>query len=448
MGNSFNTKGAVPSLSSALPTSSNSAYGGTPYSNALNKIGGNSSPAIPIMKPNSPTGLAYGGSENVGTGQYTNTTPSVVGNNPGLIAPKNQDVKSHTVTNVDGSTVSQTYHPTAQPLVSSTKPANDANGGASSANPNAKMQEVSGGTPGTPSPTPNPTPTPSSVPPTYAGLVGQVAQGASQPNKIYTDAVTKAEEVNKQLAQSRMNEAQGLADNANNPIPLRFQQGRAQVLQNQYLQQQNALAGEYQGATSLVGSANTQQGLNQSGLISAAGLAAPQGYGLTTQPYNPLTDTFGGGGTGGAIDRATQAGNISTAQSFAQDYNTGKAKLAAADGIQSQIVATLQNNPTLNNTPVSGLTNLNELLSGQISSGPQQLLSQQIAQYISTLGLDPASVTNIAHQQKGTLAQLLDSLRKTAETVNESKNPANLKTGSSNSGSYTSNSGNTYNLPY
>ena len=76
--------------------------------------------------------------------------------------------------------------------------------------------------------------------------------------------------------------------------------------------------------------------------------------------------------------------------------------------------------------PVTAFTNLNELLSGQVSSGPQQLLSQQIAQYINQLGLDPATVTSIAHQQRGTLSQLLDSLRQTAQSINEAHNPANL----------------------
>lgn len=133
--------------------------------------------------------------------------------------------------------------------------------------------------------------------------------------------------------------------------------------------------------------------------------------------YNPLTSSAQG----------------SSAQDFQKQYNEGKATLAAADGIQSQIVNTLKSNPGLNSTPVSAITNLNELLSGQISSGPQQLLSQQIGQYISTLGLDPSSVANVAHQQQGTLAQLLDSLRTTYQTQNEAHNPSTLSTGSSSS---------------
>lgn len=255
-----------------------------------------------------------------------------------------------------------------------------------------------------------------------------IGQNGSQ---AYTDAQKYAQSIQDKLAQSRLAQANSLEANANDPVDIQFQTGRANNLNEKYLAQQTALSNEYGAATNLIGAANTQQGQQASAFGGAIGATAPQAYGLTTQPYNPYTDTFGGGGTNGAIDRATQAGNIGSAQGFAQDYNTGKAKLATADGIQSQIVATLKNTPGLNDTSITPITELNELFSGVSSKPGQQLLSQQIANYIQTLGLDPASVANIAHQQKGTLSQLLDSLRQTAETQVESKNPANLKSGSS-----------------
>lgn len=129
----------------------------------------------------------------------------------------------------------------------------------------------------------------------------------------------------------------------------------------------------------------------------------------------------------------TSGGNAQTQEDFAKQYNQGTATLKTADGIQNQIVNTLKSNPGLNSIPASSITNLSEILSGQISSGPQQLLSQQVSSYINTLGLDPASVAKIAFQQKGTLAQLLDSLRTTYQTQNEAHNPSTLSTGSSSS---------------
>jgi hypothetical protein len=177
-----------------------------------------------------------------------------------------------------------------------------------SANPNSNYFGQSQST------APQPTYTPPT--PTYSGLVSQVQQTASQPSQSYLDAMKKAQDINQQLAQSKTQLAEKLSLNAQNPIPIEFQQGRGQIITNQGLAQQNALASEFSGATNLINAANTQQGLQQSGLISAAGLAAPQQYGLTTQPFNPITGEFGGGGTGGAIGRATQAANIGSAQDF------------------------------------------------------------------------------------------------------------------------------------
>lgn len=181
-------------------------------------------------------------------------------------------------------------------------------------------------------------------------------------------------------------------------------------------------------------------------LLSAAGLAtggaenvlgastlSPTGYGQTNTSGLTGVQDSGKYGTGPGA-----AANVASIKDLTTQYNAGLANLKAADGIQNQIVSTLNANPTLNSTPLSGITNLNELLSGQISSGPQQQLSQQIASYINTLGLDPASVANIAHQQSGTLAQLLDSLRQTAQTQNDAKNPVNLNIPGSSSSSSTS----------
>jgi hypothetical protein len=197
--------------------------------------------------------------------------------------------------------------------------------------------------------------------------------------------------------------------------------------------------------------AQTQAGRNTGVQGGILGAVSPQAYSLMSQPYNPGADTYGGGGTQGAIDRASQAGLIQQANTQGGEYQAGKVKLSIADGIQSQIIGTLKQFPELNNTPVSLLTNINELIAGQTSNPAQQQLAQQINSYIQTLGLDPAAVTNIAHQSQGTLAQLLDSLRSTAQITNDKKNPANIKNNSSDNGtagSYTSNSGNTYKLPY
>ncbi len=221
-------------------------------------------------------------------------------------------------------------------------------------------------------------------------------------------------------------------------------QGGAAVIAQTTAAQQTALAkGEeaaLQGTSQqLTGNAQAANAFNQAGQ-----LAQPVG----NTPYfgNPLT---GGvvGGQGNAQNAIINAGNLKTVSDFTQKYNAGKANLQAAQSIENQIVNTINSN-SLNSTPLSAIANLNELLSGQISSGPQQLLSQQIASYINQLGLDPASVTKIASQQQGTLAQLLDSLKTTATAQNEAYNPANINTNGGQTGQTSGNTYKGYTLPY
>ncbi len=199
------------------------------------------------------------------------------------------------------------------------------------------------------------------------------------------------------------------------------------------------LAGRAAGSAGLYGSlGNIFGSASQAELTSAeaqAGRAAGQANKVLDSGINTLSGgqyfanplTGEGVGKNGIIGGATnQAIN-----DFTGKYITGQATLKAADGIQQQIISTLQSNPALNNQPLSAITNLNEFLSGQSSQPGQQLLSQQVNSYIKTLGLDPASVANIAHQQGGTLAQLLDSLRATYNAQNEAYNPSNVGGGSS-----------------
>lgn len=169
--------------------------------------------------------------------------------------------------------------------------------------PTVTASAISSPPPPPPPPSPNGTTTPYTTTMTTAengGLYGQLiaalANKSSAPSADYTTALSNANQTiqdlrdksaapsadylaqqaranayNDALQQSRTNEAHGLANNALNPIPLEFQQGRAQVLQSQYGQEQSALGAAYQGASNLQNAANTQQGLQQTGLANAAG---------------------------------------------------------------------------------------------------------------------------------------------------------------------------------
>lgn len=233
-------------------------------------------------------------------------------------------------------------------------------------------------------------------------------------------------------------------------IPLEFQQGRGQVLQQAQMQKEAQLQGllgnlltqrgqQQSGLASAAGISQGQQSQQQGALQSAAGFSSPQQVSPTNVPFDPVTGTYGtpaataydsaGGlaGVGAALAQQQIGGD------FANKYAQGNATLNAAGGIESQIVNTLNSNPSINSQDsLSILNNLNQLVSGQIGSPAQQKLAQQISSYISTLGIDPATAVNIATQNRGSIKDLLSSLKNTYQTSQvDPYNPANLSQGSS-----------------
>lgn len=166
-------------------------------------------------------------------------------------------------------------------------------------------------------------------------------------------------------------------------------------------------------------------GTNINALQGVAGLAAPRSADLLVDPTTgqPIGDINNLGSS--LANWASIRAGANTAGNFTADYQTGLANLRAADTIGQQIISTLQSNPTLNSQPLSAITNIKAFLAGQASDPAQQLLSQQIANYIKTLGIDPNTI-NLSGQEQSTLGQLLDSLRQTAAAQIESKNPQNI----------------------
>lgn len=161
-------------------------------------------------------------------------------------------------------------------------------------------------------------------PPTYGGLVGQLANTAlqGQGSQQAAEAYQKAQGINQQLEQAREQQAQAEANIAGAPHTVNFAQGATNVIRNQGFAQQQALSQQLQAQQGLFGTAMSGQGQQLTALQGAAGLAAPQQYSLTNQPYNPLTNTYGGGGSGGVLDRAKLAGQVAATQSNAQIAGT------------------------------------------------------------------------------------------------------------------------------
>lgn len=175
--------------------------------------------------------------------------------------------------------------------------------------------------------TPSPTPPPAVSPyapatqvasPQASGLYGQVVNDLSN---VGTDKVTGNLKKIKDLEDEYARQAAGLESSG---IGLQYGQGMENTLRNSVNSRLNA-------AQTGLSNALTEQGQVISAKQAAAGLAAPQPYGLTTQPYNPLTDTYGGGGSGGAINRSIQASNIGSASDFQTKIQNTQASASAAD---------------------------------------------------------------------------------------------------------------------
>lgn len=208
-----------------------------------------------------------------------------------------------------------------------------------------------------------------------SGLIGM----GGQPGQAYTNQIQTANDINAALAQSRLEEAQALA---NNVAPanqygrsIEYQQGAGALLQNLFLNRQNALASQFQGASTLVNAANTQQGLQQSALQGAANLTAPQlgAYGQTY--YSPFTAGQAGGGAGVSPSDPFYA----TLQNYAQMAANGQYA-----GIPTSITGNAVLNDQLNQMAKQINPNYNPVQSSA-QSGIQTQQTQQVAAYQSAL---------------------------------------------------------------
>lgn len=226
------------------------------------------------------------------------------------------------------------------------------------------------------------TPQPYTVnPDLYGQLITGLANRSQQAGQDYQNQIAEANKYNEALKTSRMNEAKGLAENAQNPIPLEFQQGRGQVLQSQYAQEQAALGAGYSGAANLAGQANTQQGLQQSALATAAGLAAPQPANpLGT--FNPATgqySQYGGGSGSGIAGAGAVLGNLSAAQNYQQNLLPSFNQAQSVYGGLTNFIA---QNPDINPTSVNFVNSINAWARGEQLSDPKY---KQFTQYLNEL---------------------------------------------------------------
>lgn len=225
----------------------------------------------------------------------------------------------------------------------------------------------------------------SAVPQAQQGLLNSANSNPLESGGAY-DTYSKAIAAQNALKQGI---ASSYANVEQNPIPLEFQQGREQVMSRQYASQldaaqqavnqaQQALGygiqeqGQQQAGFNQAGAlGNTAQGLKQSGLTSAAGLAQPQLGNIGSQQYyNPLNPGQSGGmSVGSALASLPQSAQTAI-QSYAQQVKSGSMTRADAESRLSAYGITGTN--ALNEVLGSGFnTNASNASAGTTAVGQQ-----------------------------------------------------------------------------
>lgn len=234
----------------------------------------------------------------------------------------------------------------------------------------------------------------------FSDVVSSLATKGNETNPMTTEAYNKAQALNKQLSESRQNQAVAEGQQRLAPIPIGDATGRQQATRNQYLQQQSALSSELQGESNLAGIGTSQQGLQQSALSSAGGLTQPQNI------FGTLTDPT----TGLPVNPQQGAQIQSTVTNLAQNVTSGKMSYQDAlsqlgsygPNVQNALLQTIQqSNPNFNVNQNIGASSATQNIVGnqsqQIATFQSALqqgqnLQSQLTDLISTFGLNPNDI--------------------------------------------------------
>lgn len=184
------------------------------------------------------------------------------------------------------------------------------------------------------------------APPTYGGLVGDLTKLAKTGSKDVTKAREYAEDVNRELRETKGLLADRSAAIKSAPTSFRVMQGRDQALALAGEQRLAALGSEFQGATNLQTNALTGQGQQLSALQGAAGLAAPVQVAPGSTLASPISGETVAGGLGGYANYQTAEQVMSLIRQYPDaGYVYDQAKTPQENLMAFQSGA-LQNSPT------------------------------------------------------------------------------------------------------
>lgn len=391
---SFATAGATPAAAPNFNGTLNLSSATTPQAKALQSA---MQSAFPVQSAD-PTQSAASSSP-VSTVNPNAAFNNTMGSQSGMLQPKaSTPLKSQTQTNVDGSSITNTYHPAATPETSTQN--SIPTGGPAIPNAINQYQPTSGlfgqavtglaNTAAVGSPVAQ-----SAIQDTQKAAQGAFNTGTAQEQQAYQ----AAQDYQKQLSGLISQNATENANINNSPQQIDFKQGQGAALQALFTGQENAASqglqsqatlagigqqGVGQGVTGLgnaAGAANTAQGQSISGLGTAAGLVGPQQVPYTNQFLDPITGQPISNNPGTPFTGGVAQGNVLLGQQYAQNVSANN----QAQIIKGKITDFLTQNPNLNPSIFSDANGLIQLMNGKVSNPQYQQLSNLLTEYVNTL---------------------------------------------------------------
>ena len=199
----------------------------------------------------------------------------------------------------------------------------------------------------------------------YGQLIASLANRSNQSSEDYQAAQQRLNDIAKQQSDIAQEQAQKTYQIGARTGDVAQATGEQGLLNQLFASRQAALAPQYSAASTALGAANTQQGLQYGALGNAITAAAPQAYGLTQQPFNPATGQFGGSQSVG--QRAEQAANIQSIQDLSQQKSQIQSIFNGADANFKLLLDTAQQGG-VNNGDIPALNALQQNVSRGLTS--------------------------------------------------------------------------------
>lgn len=229
----------------------------------------------------------------------------------------------------------------------------------------------------------------------YSQLINQLS--TKPPSQAYIEGLEKYGDISQQIADVGMQGARaqaGYKTTGTTPVA----EGNAAVIAQTTAAQQAALGEQQQAALTQAGLGQTQQGLEQGAIGTAAGLAAPQTaeYGKTV--FDPVTGQYTGGGTG----------------DFSASMDTFATQLASGALGVNQVPTSITSNPILYAQLLQKTQQKNPNFNVTQSNANQAAQTQALQQNVTT-GLTMQRSAQAATQALDTLQTAYNNLSSIAQ---------------------------------